>query len=140
LRTAGSEMDIGDKQSAKAPFRQLVTHSVTSHAEQLADSRDNVMTGPFTFCLDISADERFAFGSRRKPVPAFPDRALSLGRIEIGCAHPRKRPVPARINRPPCSEERIAAPCDNQATWIVIPAHGAGDQGRVFDDGYGRTT
>jgi hypothetical protein len=32
LRTTGSEMDVGDKQSAKAPFRTLVTHNVTSHA------------------------------------------------------------------------------------------------------------
>jgi hypothetical protein len=32
LRTAGSEMDVGDKQSAKSPFRQLFTHRVTSHA------------------------------------------------------------------------------------------------------------
>src|SRR6202521_2014474 len=31
LRTAGSEMYIGDKQSAAAPFRQLFTHRVTSH-------------------------------------------------------------------------------------------------------------
>src|ERR1700722_17513416 len=44
LRAAGSEMDIGDKQSAKAPFRQLVTHSVIPMREQLADSRDNAMT------------------------------------------------------------------------------------------------
>jgi hypothetical protein len=44
LRAAGSEMDIGDKQSAKAPFRQLVTHSVIPMREQLADSRDSVMT------------------------------------------------------------------------------------------------
>ena len=28
LRAAGSEMDIGDKQSAKAPLRALFTHSV----------------------------------------------------------------------------------------------------------------
>src|SRR3984957_17748094 len=46
LRAAGSEMDIGDKQSAKAPFRQLVTHSVIPMREQLTDSRDNVMTRP----------------------------------------------------------------------------------------------
>ena len=32
LRAAGSEMDVGDKQSAKAPFGTLFTHSVTSHA------------------------------------------------------------------------------------------------------------
>src|SRR5882724_7658145 len=32
LRAAGSEMDVGDKQSAKAPCRTLVTRSVTSHA------------------------------------------------------------------------------------------------------------
>jgi hypothetical protein len=32
LRTAGAEVDIGDKQSAKSPFRQLFTHRVTSHA------------------------------------------------------------------------------------------------------------
>src|ERR1700722_16314098 len=44
LRAAGSEMDIGDKQSAKAPFRQLVTHSVIPMREQLADSRDSAMT------------------------------------------------------------------------------------------------
>ena len=44
LRAAGSEMDVGDKQSAKAPFRQLVTHSVIPMREQLIDSRDSVMT------------------------------------------------------------------------------------------------
>jgi hypothetical protein len=44
LRAAGSEMDVGDKQSAKAPFRQLVTHSVIPMREQLTDSRDSVMT------------------------------------------------------------------------------------------------
>ncbi len=32
LRAAGSEMDVGDKQSAKAPFRTLFTYRVTSHA------------------------------------------------------------------------------------------------------------
>ena len=32
LRAACSEMDVGDKQSAKAPFRTLFTHHVTSHA------------------------------------------------------------------------------------------------------------
>jgi hypothetical protein len=32
LRAARSEMNVGDKQSAKASFRTLVTHSVTSHA------------------------------------------------------------------------------------------------------------
>jgi hypothetical protein len=37
-------MDVGDKQSAKAPFRQLVTHSVIPMREQLTDSRDSVMT------------------------------------------------------------------------------------------------
>ena len=33
LRAAGSEVDVGDKQSAKAPFGALFTHSVTSHAQ-----------------------------------------------------------------------------------------------------------
>ncbi|MGY3290466.1 hypothetical protein ACVWWP_003533 [Bradyrhizobium sp. LM3.6] len=32
LRTAGSEMNVGDEQRAKAPLRALVTHIVTSHA------------------------------------------------------------------------------------------------------------
>ena len=32
LRAACSEVDVGDKQSAKAPFRSLFTHHVTSHA------------------------------------------------------------------------------------------------------------
>ena len=44
LRAAGPEMDVGDKQSAKAPFRQLFTHSVIPMREQLTDSRDSVMT------------------------------------------------------------------------------------------------
>src|SRR5258707_4343653 len=44
LRAAGAEVDVGDKQSAKASFGTLFTHSVTSHAEQLADSHDSVMT------------------------------------------------------------------------------------------------
>jgi hypothetical protein len=44
LRAAGSEMDVGDKQSAKAPLWALFTHIVTSHTEQLSDFRDSVMT------------------------------------------------------------------------------------------------
>ncbi len=44
LRTAGSEMDVGDKQSAKVPLWQLFTHSVIPMREQLTDSRDSVMT------------------------------------------------------------------------------------------------
>ena len=32
LRAAGPEMDVGDKQSAKAPFGALFTQGVTSHA------------------------------------------------------------------------------------------------------------
>jgi hypothetical protein len=35
LRAAGSEMDIGDKQGAKAPLRTLFTHNITSHARAL---------------------------------------------------------------------------------------------------------
>ena len=31
LRAAGSEMDVGDKQSAKAPLGALFTQGVTSH-------------------------------------------------------------------------------------------------------------
>jgi len=31
LRAAGTEMDVGDKQGAKAPIRALFTYSVTSH-------------------------------------------------------------------------------------------------------------
>ena len=31
LRAAGSEMDVGYKQSAKAPLRAFLTHRVTSH-------------------------------------------------------------------------------------------------------------
>jgi hypothetical protein len=37
-------MDVGDKQSAKAPLWALFTHIVTSHAEQLSDFRDSAMT------------------------------------------------------------------------------------------------
>jgi predicted MPP superfamily phosphohydrolase len=33
LRAAGSEMDVGDKQSAKAPFGTFFTHRVTSHMQ-----------------------------------------------------------------------------------------------------------
>ena len=44
LRAAGSEVDVGDKQSAKAPFRTLVTYRVTSHARAAIDSDDSVMT------------------------------------------------------------------------------------------------
>jgi hypothetical protein len=60
LRTAGSEMDIGDKQSAKAPFRQLVTHNVIPMREQLTDSRDSVMTiaiGTFHMSSRVKAGE-----------------------------------------------------------------------------------
>jgi hypothetical protein len=32
LRTAGAEVDIGDKQGAKASSRALFAHIVTSHA------------------------------------------------------------------------------------------------------------
>jgi hypothetical protein len=44
LRAAGTEVDIGDKQSAKASFRTLFTHSVRPMHEQLTVSRDSVMT------------------------------------------------------------------------------------------------
>ena len=44
LRAAGSEMDVGDEQSAKVPLRQLFTHSVIPMREQLADLRDSAMT------------------------------------------------------------------------------------------------
>jgi hypothetical protein len=71
LRTAGSEMDVGDKQSAKAPFRQLVTHSVIPMREQLTDSRDSVMTR-LLFEHDL-------FG---KPVPTFLDHALVTPSME----------------------------------------------------------
>src|SRR5262249_30456448 len=43
LRAAGSEMDIGDKQSAKAPLRAFFTCSVTSHIRALTDSHDKAM-------------------------------------------------------------------------------------------------
>jgi hypothetical protein len=43
LRAAGSEMDIGDKQSAKAPFR-TVAHVLSFHVERLSESRDRAMT------------------------------------------------------------------------------------------------
>src|ERR1700693_1216349 len=44
LRAAGAEVNVGDKQSAKSPLRQLFTHSVIPMREQLTDSRDGVMT------------------------------------------------------------------------------------------------
>ncbi|MBA7680558.1 hypothetical protein ES703_88878 [subsurface metagenome] len=44
LRTAGSEMDIGDEQSAEAPIGRLITQGVTTHARALTDSHDRPMT------------------------------------------------------------------------------------------------
>src|ERR1700736_577507 len=44
LRAAGAEMDVRDKQSAKAPFRTLFTHSVIPMRKQVPESRDSVMT------------------------------------------------------------------------------------------------
>ena len=44
LRAAGPEVDVGDEQSAKAPFRTLFTHSVIPMREQLTEFRDSVMT------------------------------------------------------------------------------------------------
>ena len=48
LRAAGSEVDVGDKQSAKAPFGALFTQGVTSHEYHLAGSCDRAMTIPAT--------------------------------------------------------------------------------------------
>jgi hypothetical protein len=44
LRAAGSEMHVGDEQSAEAPIGGLITQGVTSHARALTDSHDRSMT------------------------------------------------------------------------------------------------
>jgi hypothetical protein len=84
--------------------------------EQLADSRDNVMTGFFTLCLGMICRQTLrACPEEEHRVPAFPDHARYLGVIEIGSAHSLKA-GPNANRSPACSEAQIAAPCDNQAT------------------------
>jgi hypothetical protein len=44
LRAAGSEVNVGDKQSAKAPLGALFAYRVTSHVTNLTYSNDGEMT------------------------------------------------------------------------------------------------
>jgi hypothetical protein len=59
-------MDVGDKQSAKAPFGTLLTHGEIPMREQITESRDSVMT-------HRAPGERAFRGARRANSPQAPD-------------------------------------------------------------------
>ena len=126
LRAAGSEMDVGDKQSAKAPFRQLVTHNVIPMREQLIDSRDSLMTrhalGASRPSLSRRGDAQFRTGMVNASDPAARFHHDGAA-VETGIVHspPRKADGPNRSFA--CADRRnssaLRQPSETSALQVV---------------------